>query len=153
MRKPPRAPHKKAFFSDQCKEIEENNRMGKTRDLFKKIRDSKGTFHAKTSSIKDRNGMAPLFPFHRLERWGEGSCVRVRCLPRVSGTLHSSLSAGSLFLFLSPTLHCNNLLKGKNHKPHPSLPSRSFVHALCPPLDPGSASLSLCWKPPAPFGM
>ena len=46
----------KAFLSDQCKEIEENNRMGKTRDLFKKIRDTKGTFHAKMSSIKDRNG-------------------------------------------------------------------------------------------------
>ena len=48
---------KKAFCSDQCKEIEENNRMGKTRDLFKKIRDTKGTFHAKMCSIKDRNGM------------------------------------------------------------------------------------------------
>ena len=48
---------KKAFFSDQCKEIEEKNRMGKTRDLFKKIRDTKGTFHAKTGLIKDRNGM------------------------------------------------------------------------------------------------
>ena len=48
---------KKAFFSDQCKEIEENNRMGKTRDLFKKIRDTKGIFHAKMGSIKDRNGM------------------------------------------------------------------------------------------------
>ena len=48
---------KKDFLSDQCKEIEENNRMGKTRDLFKKIRDTKGTFHAKMSSIKDRNGM------------------------------------------------------------------------------------------------
>ena len=48
---------KKAFLSDQCKEIEEKNRMGKTRDLFKKIRDTKGTFHAKMGSIKDRNGM------------------------------------------------------------------------------------------------
>ena len=48
---------KKAFLSDQCKEIEENNRMGKTRDLVKKIRDTKGTFHAKMGSIKDRNGM------------------------------------------------------------------------------------------------
>ena len=48
---------KKAFLSDQCKEIEENNRMGKTRDLFKKITDTKGTFHAKMGSIKDRNGM------------------------------------------------------------------------------------------------
>ena len=48
--------NKKAFLSDQCKEIEENNRMGKTRDLFKKIRDSKGIFHVKMGSIKDRNG-------------------------------------------------------------------------------------------------
>ena len=48
---------KKAFLSDQCKEIEENNRMGETRDLFKKIRDIKGTFHAKMGTIKDRNGM------------------------------------------------------------------------------------------------
>ena len=48
---------KKAFLSDQCKEIEENNRIGKARDLFKKIRDSKGTFHAKMGSIKDRNCM------------------------------------------------------------------------------------------------
>ena len=48
---------KKVFLSDQCKEIEKNNRLGKTRDLFKKIRDTKGTFHAKMGSIKDRNGM------------------------------------------------------------------------------------------------
>ena len=48
---------KKAFFSDQCKEIEEKSRMGKTRDLFKKVRDTKGTFHAKMGSIKDRNGL------------------------------------------------------------------------------------------------
>ena len=48
---------KKAFFSDPCKEIEENNRMGKTRDFFQKIRDTKGTFHAKMGSIKERNGM------------------------------------------------------------------------------------------------
>ena len=48
---------KRAFLSDQCKEIEENNRMGKTRDLFEKIRDTKGTFHENMGSIKDRNGM------------------------------------------------------------------------------------------------
>ena len=48
---------KKAFFSNQCKEIEKNNRMGKTRDLFKKIRDTNGTFHAKMGTIKDRNSM------------------------------------------------------------------------------------------------
>ena len=48
---------KKGFLSDQCKELEENSRMGKTRDLFKKIRDTKGTFHAKMGTIKDRNGM------------------------------------------------------------------------------------------------
>ena len=50
---------KKAFLSDQCKEIEENNRMGKTRDLFKKISDTKGTFHAKMGTIKERNGIGP----------------------------------------------------------------------------------------------
>ena len=49
--------NKIGFLTDQCKEIEENNRMGKTRDLFKKIRDTKGTFHAKMDSIKDKNGM------------------------------------------------------------------------------------------------
>ena len=49
--------NKKAFFSNQCKEIEENNRMAKTRDLFRKLRDTKGIFHAKMGSIKDRNGM------------------------------------------------------------------------------------------------
>ena len=56
---------KKAFLSDQCKEIEENNRMGKTRDLFKKIRDIKGTFHAKMGSIKDRNGIKKQKIFRR----------------------------------------------------------------------------------------
>ena len=59
---------KKAFLSDQCKEIEENNRMGKTRDLFKKIRDTKGTFHAKMGLIKDRNGM-DLTEAEDIKRW------------------------------------------------------------------------------------
>ncbi len=63
--------HKKAFFSDQCKEIEENNRMGKTRDLFKKIRDTKGTFHAKMGSIKDRNGMDLTEAEDIKKRWQE----------------------------------------------------------------------------------
>ena len=62
---------KKAFFSHQCKEIEENNRMGKTRDLFKKIRDIKGTFHAKLGSIKDRNGMDPTEAEDIKKRWQE----------------------------------------------------------------------------------
>ena len=53
---------KKAYLSEQCKEIEENNRMGKTKYLFKKIRDTKGTFHAKMSTIKDKNGMDPTEP-------------------------------------------------------------------------------------------
>ena len=61
---------KKAFFKEQCKEIEENNRMGKTRDLFKKIRDTKGTFHAKTGTIKDRNGM-DLTEEEIKKRWQE----------------------------------------------------------------------------------
>ena len=63
--------NKKAFFSDQCKEIEENNRMGKTRDLFKKIRDTKGTFHAKMSSIKDRKGMDLTEAEDIKKRWQE----------------------------------------------------------------------------------
>ena len=62
---------KKAFLSDQCKEIEENKRMGKTRDLFKKIRDTKGTFHAKTVSIKDRNGMDLTEAEDIKKRWQE----------------------------------------------------------------------------------
>ena len=62
---------KKAFLSNQCKEIEENNRMGKTRDLFKKIRDTKGTFHAKMSTIKARNGMDPTEAEDIKKRWQE----------------------------------------------------------------------------------
>ena len=62
---------KKAFPSNQCKEIEANNRMGKTRDLFKKIRDSKGTFHAKMGSIKDRNGMDLTEAEDIKKRWQE----------------------------------------------------------------------------------
>ena len=63
---------KKGFFSDQCKEIEENNRMGKTRDLFKKIRDIKGIFHAKMGSIKDRNGM-DLIEAEDIKRGGKNT--------------------------------------------------------------------------------
>ena len=62
---------KKAFLSDQCKEIEENNRMGKTRDLVKKIRDAKGSFHAKMGSIKDRNGMGLSEAKDIKKRWQE----------------------------------------------------------------------------------
>ena len=62
---------KKAFLSDQCKEIEENNRMGKTRDLFKKIRDTKGTFHENMSTIKDRNGTDLIEAEDIKKRWQE----------------------------------------------------------------------------------
>ena len=62
---------KKAFLSDQCKEIEENNRMGKTRDLFKKIRDTMGTFHAKMGSMKDRNGRDLTEAEDIKKRWQE----------------------------------------------------------------------------------
>ena len=62
---------KKAFLSDQCKEIEENNRMGKTRDLFKKIKDTKGTFHARMGTIKDRNGMDLTEAEDIKKRWQE----------------------------------------------------------------------------------
>ena len=62
---------KKAFLSDQCKEVEENNRMGKTRDIFKKIRDTKGTFHAKMGSVKDRNDMDLTEAEDIKKRWQE----------------------------------------------------------------------------------
>ena len=62
---------KKAFLKDQCKEIEENNRMGKTRDLFKKIRDTKGTFHAKMGTVKDRNGTDLTEAEDTKKRWQE----------------------------------------------------------------------------------
>ena len=62
---------KKAFLSDHCKEIEENNRIGKTRDLFKKIRNTKGTFHAKKGSMKDRNGMDLTEADGIKKRWQE----------------------------------------------------------------------------------
>ena len=62
---------KKAFLRDQCREIQENNRMGKTRDLFKKIRDTKGTFHAKMGTIKDRNGMDITEAEDIKKRWQE----------------------------------------------------------------------------------
>ena len=62
---------KKALLSDQCKEIEEDNRMGRTRGLFKKIRDTKGTLHAKMGSIKDRNGMDPTEAEDIKKRWQE----------------------------------------------------------------------------------
>ena len=62
---------KKAFLSEQCKEIEKNNRMGKTRDLFKKIRDAKGTFHAKMGTKKDRNGMDLTEAEEIKKRWQE----------------------------------------------------------------------------------
>ena len=73
---------KKAFFSDQCKEIEENNRMGKTRDLFKKVRDTMGTFHAKMGSIKDRNGMD--LTEQKIVRRG-GKNTQKNCKKRSSG--------------------------------------------------------------------
>ena len=63
--------NKKVFLSDQCKEIEENNRMGKSRDLFKKIRDTKGTFHAKMGTINDRNGMDLTEAEDIKKRWQE----------------------------------------------------------------------------------
>ena len=62
---------RRAFLSDQCKEIEENNRMGKTRDLFKKIRDTKGTFHTKMGLIKDRNGKDLIEAEDTKKRWQE----------------------------------------------------------------------------------
>ena len=64
---------KKAFLTDQCKELEENNRIGKTRDFFKKIRDSKGTFHAKMGTIKDRNGMELTIEAEDIKKSGKNT--------------------------------------------------------------------------------
>ena len=75
---------KKAFLSDQCKEIEENNRMGKTRDLFKKIRDTKGIFHAKMGSIKDRYGM-DLTEAEDIKRGGKNT--QKNCTKKIFTTL------------------------------------------------------------------
>ena len=72
---------KKAFLSDQCKEIEENNRMGNTRDLFTKSRDTKGTFHAKIGWIKDRNGMDLTEAEDSKKRWQEYTNCTNRALP------------------------------------------------------------------------
>ena len=74
---------KKAFFSDQCKETEEKNRLGKTRDLFKKIRDTKGTFHARMGSIKDRNGM-DLTEAEDIRRGGKNT--RKNCTKKIFTT-------------------------------------------------------------------
>ena len=78
--------HKKAFFSDQCKEIEENNRMGKTRDLFNKIRDTKGTFHAKMGSRKDKNGMDLTEAEDIKKRWQEytKNCTKKIFMTRIT---------------------------------------------------------------------
>ena len=77
---------KKAFFSDQCKEIEENNRMRKTRDVFKKIRDTKGTFHAKIGSIKDRNGMDITEAEDIKKRWQEYTNTQKYCTKKIFTT-------------------------------------------------------------------
>ena len=74
---------KKSFLRDQCKVIEENNRMGKTRDLFKKIRDTKGTFHAKMGTIKDRNGIDLTEADDTKNRWQEYTEVKVKSLSHV----------------------------------------------------------------------
>ena len=78
---------KTAFLSDQCKEVEENNRMGKTRDLFKKIRDTKGTFHAKMVSIKDRNSM--------------DTCFSMPLITHSFATLLHQMDSCNLFIFVS----------------------------------------------------
>ena len=79
---------KKAFLGDQCKEIEENNRMGKTRDLFKKIRDTKGIFHAKMGSIKDRNGR-DLTEAEDIRRGGKNT--QKNCIKKIFTTQISTM--------------------------------------------------------------
>ena len=81
---------KKAFLSDQCKEIKENNTMGKTRDLFKKIRDTKGIFHAKMGSIKDINGMDLTEAEHIKKRWQEYTEASVGLASTISPTFNEA---------------------------------------------------------------
>ena len=88
---------KKAFFSYQCKEVEENNRMGKTRDLFKKIRDTKGIFHAKMGSIKDRNGMDLTEAEDIKKRWQEYT-------ERYKKDLHNQDNHNGMFTHLEPDI-------------------------------------------------
>ena len=89
---------KKAFLSDQCKEIERNNRMGKTRDLFKKIRDTKGIFHAKMGTIKDRNGMDLREAEDIMQRWQE--YTKELC----KKDLHDSDNHNGMFTHLEPDI-------------------------------------------------
>ena len=89
---------KKAFLSDQCKEIEENNRLGKTRDLLKKIRDTKGTFHAKMGSIKDRNVMDLIEAEDIKKRWQEYTEELYR------KDLHNPHNYGGVITYLDPDI-------------------------------------------------
>ena len=88
---------KKAFLRDQCKEIEDNNRMGKTRDLFKKIRDTKGAFHAKMGSIKDRNGMDLTEAEDIKKRWQEHTELYKK-------DLHNQDDHGGVITYLEPDI-------------------------------------------------
>ena len=88
---------KKAFLSDQSKEIEENNRMGKTRDLFKKIRDTRGTFHAKMGTIKDRNGLDLTEAEDTKKRWQEYTELYKK-------ELHNSVNHGGVITYLKPDI-------------------------------------------------
>ena len=90
--------YKKAFLSDQCKEIEEINRMGKTRDLFKKIRDTKGTFHAKMGSIKDRNGIDLTEVENIKKRWQEHTGELYKKVP------HDPDNHGGVIIHLEPDI-------------------------------------------------
>ena len=88
---------KKAFLSDQCKETEENSRMGKTRDLFKKIRDTKGTFHAKIGTVKDRNGMDLTEAEDIKKRWQE-------CTELYKNDLHDPDNHNGVITHLKPDI-------------------------------------------------
>ena len=89
--------YKKAFLIDQCKEIEENNRMGKTRDLFKKIKDTKGTFHAKMGTIKNRNGMDLTEAEDIKKRWQEYTELYIR-------DLHDPDNQDDVITYLEPDI-------------------------------------------------
>ena len=134
---------KEAFFSDQCKEIEENNRMGKTRDLFKKIRDIKGTFHAKMDTVKDRNGIDRTEAEDIKKRWQEYiSSVQFSRLV-VSDTLrpHESQYARPPCPSPTPSIHPDSHPSSQWY--HPAISSSVVPFSSCPQSLPASASFPM----------
>ena len=136
---------KKAFFSDQCKEIEENKRMGKTRDPFKKIRDTKGTFHAKMGSIKDRNGLDLTEAEDIKKRWQEYTEELYKRDLQFSSVQFSSVQLLSCPTLCDPMNRSTPLLPVHHHLPEYT---QTHLHRGSDAIQPSHPLLSP--SPPAP---